>query len=382
VNAPAGWGAWRQGLIDRLDGPRPLSFAPVLSKVRLVLLDDLAAMIAAGGHPETSSLAVRVARNTVRGEATVIAGGRASRELAAAANAVAASWDEIDEGYRPATCHGGLYTIPAAMAEVEATDAALDDLLEAIVVGYEIVTAVARALPAPRPLVLHPHATLSPIGAAAAVAWLRTHDAEFVLNCADVASTMALTGSFRHATQGLQARNAWAGAGALIGFFAVDAAASGLLSDKDALLDVYRDAFRQHPDGDELTSKRQNDHWAIIDGYHKPYATCQYTHSAMEACAELVAGHGNFEPAAIEEVIVETHPLGLALDATQPTTAAHPVAPVSPTAFRAARPAGSRRYPLGWGAGDGGQLSECGRWPRPSTGDRGRACEGGRGNSW
>jgi 2-methylcitrate dehydratase PrpD len=320
VTAPAGWAAWRQALIERLGGPSPLAVPVVLRKARLVLVDDLAAMIAAAGHVETVALAAHLRREEAAGEATVIAGGRASRELAAAANAVAASWDEIDEGYRPATCHGGLYTLPAALAEVEATGVSLDDLLEAVVIGYEVVTAVARALPAPRPLILHPHATLSPLGAAAAVAWLRTRDPDFVVASVDVAATMAFTGSFRHATQGLQARNAWAGAGALIGFFAVDATASGLLSDDRALLEVYRDTFGQVPDAEELNARPESDHWAILDGYHKPYAACQYTHAALEACAELVAVHGCFDPSAIEEVLVDTHPLALALDATQPTT--------------------------------------------------------------
>jgi hypothetical protein len=67
-------------------------------------------------------------------------------------------------GDRPATCHGSLYTLPAALAEVEATGGTLGDLLTAVVLGYEVVTRVARAYRPPVPLALHPHATLSRSG--------------------------------------------------------------------------------------------------------------------------------------------------------------------------------------------------------------------------
>lgn len=318
VEAPAGWHEWLSALCDRLSSA-PLGADGVRSKAALVLVDDLAAMVAASGHAETLALTAKLGRTNGSLEATVVVSGRAAREHAAAANAVAAAWDELDEGYRPATCHGGLYTLPAAMAEAESAGQSLDQLLEALVVGYEVVTSLARAFPAPRPMRLHPHATLSPVGAAAAVTWLRTGDPRAVLTAADVAVTLSMAGPFRHATAGLQSRNVWAGAGALSGFFAADCAAAGLQADSCAPVEVLAGAHGHAISAEELASRPAS--WAILDGYHKPYAACQYTHSALEASADLVNGPLQGPAPEVREVLVETHPLALALDDRAPRTA-------------------------------------------------------------
>jgi 2-methylcitrate dehydratase PrpD len=314
----AAWTSWRSALVDRVASGSPLESAAVRQKAALVLIDDLAAMVAGAHEPEIRALAAARAPAGRDGEATVVAGGRADRERAAGVNAAAAAWNEMDEGYRPATCHGGLYTLPAAMAECEAAGATVGELLESVVIGYEFVTAVARLLPAPRPLVLHPHATLSPIGAAAAVAWFRTRDPRRVLEAVDVAATMSMAGPFRHASSGLQARNAWAAAGAMTGFFAVDCAAAGLASDAGAVLDVFQHAYGHAVAEAELT--KAPGHWAILDGYHKSYAACQYTHAAIEATAEIApAVAGRLDE--VREVLVETHQLAIPLSDPAPVTA-------------------------------------------------------------
>ncbi|MDX2357252.1 MmgE/PrpD family protein [Dietzia sp. PP-33] len=319
MSAPAQWHEWREQLAARVSGD-PIGDDPQLSrKAALVVVDDLAAMVFGRQHSEIRDFSEAMTRGDVHGEATVVAGGRAPRERAAAANAVAAGWDELDEGYRPATCHGGLYALPAAMAESEATGASLDELLSAVVVGYEVATAVARAFPAPRPLVLHPHATLSPIGAAAAVTWLRTRSGGAVLDAVDAAATMSMAGPFRHATSGAQVRNVWAGGGAVLGFLASDAAAAGLRGDAVTLFDIFGTTYGQDVDPGELSSDRGS--WAIIDGYHKRYAACQYTHAALECALEICEGSPLESPGDVVAIDVDTHPLAMALDDRAPTTA-------------------------------------------------------------
>lgn len=318
MSVPTGWAGWRDGLERRLAAD-PLADPAVRRRAALVLVDDLAATVLGGRHAEVAAFAGLQVRGG-SGESRVLAGGTAPRERAAAANAVAAGWDELDEGFRPATCHGGLYAVPAAIAEAEATGASTDALLRAVVVGYEVATQVARAVPAPRPLRLHPHATLSPIGAAAAVTWLRTSSPSAVLAAADVAASMSMVGPFRHATDGLQARNAWAAGGAVLGFLAADAAASGLGADATTLLDVLRDAYGQVPDEAFLADPAQE--WAVLEGYHKRYAACQYTHAALECALALGAdGITGDALARVEAITVATHPLALALDDTAPRTA-------------------------------------------------------------
>jgi len=318
VSTRAAWLAWRDRLGAKLVDP--LQSDEVRRRAALVLLDDLAAMVV--GHRTAEVRAFADLVGAAGGEARLLTSrGAASRERAATVNAVAAAWDELDEGYRPATAHGGLYAVPAVIAEAEATGAGLDDVLAAIVVGYEVATGVARAFPSPRPLLLHPHATHSPIGAAAALAWLRTGDAGAVLAAADVAATLSMPAPFRLATAGAQVRNLWAGAGASAGFLAASAAQAGLGSDPGVVPDVFADTYGYRPDEQELATGPEPGRWAILDGYHKLYAACQYTHSALEAAAE-VAGRlgGGVDPAQVSRVDVRTHPLALPLDDVSPST--------------------------------------------------------------
>ncbi|MGJ9421401.1 MmgE/PrpD family protein [Aeromicrobium sp. CF3.5] len=288
-------------------------------KVSLVLADDLAAMIAGHEHAEVRTLVTQAKAHGGQQEARLLNGVRLPREKAAAINATAAAWDELDEGYRPATCHGGLYTIPVVIAEAEATGRTIAEVLAAVVVGYEVVTAFARVLPAPRPLVLHPHATLSPIGAAAALTWLRTGDARSTLAAADVAVTMSMAGPFEHAVSGAQVRNAWPAAGAMLGFLAADMAAAGLGAEPTSARETFARGYGHSLNDAELDHDFA--YWAILDGYHKAYATCQYTHSALEASVELadgaLAGRSIDD---IRDIMISTHPLAYPLDNRSPLT--------------------------------------------------------------
>jgi len=323
TQTPAGWSAWRGRLADRIDGIIPdqlLGDEVLRRRASLVLMDDLAAMVGGHAHAEVVALVKAMSRDGSPFESTVLAaGGRLARDKAAAVNAAAAAWDELDEGYRPATCHGGLYTVPAIIAEAEATGSDVASVLAAVIVGYEVVTAFARVLPAPKPLLLHPHATLSPIGAAASVAWLRSGRAEDVLAAVDIAATMSMAGPFSHAASGAQVRNGWPAAGAVLGFLAADFASAGLGGEVTSAFDVLSSTYGHELDYEELD--RALGAWAILDGYHKLYAACQYTHSALEAAVDLIEGPlAGLPMDSIDEVVVATHPLALPLDNRDPVT--------------------------------------------------------------
>ena len=111
-----------------------------------VLADDLSAIVGARNEPEVERFHEKVLGRKTPAEATVFRGGRArtDRLSAAVANAVAADWLELDEGYRNTPCHAGLYVLPALLAEAEARNLAFGELVRALVLGYEVVTRIAR----------------------------------------------------------------------------------------------------------------------------------------------------------------------------------------------------------------------------------------------
>lgn len=293
--------------------------AAIMARAAIVLCDDIAAIVAARNEPEVVQLQGRLVSGGGPREATVFNGAadKSDRFSAAVANAAAADWCELDEGYRRATCHAGLYTIPALIAEAEASGASTRDMLRGLVLGYEIVARFARAFP-PRSLVLHPHASLAAVGAAAAVGTVRRLDAPVLLAAVASASTMVAPGPYRHAVEGALVRNVWPAAGAWCGMQAVEWAECGIGGTPQSPYDVFVTGFGNRVVPEQLTEGLGQD-WALSDGYHKIHACCQYSHSTVEAILDLRAELGD-RIRKSRRIVVETHPLGMTLDNRAPET--------------------------------------------------------------
>jgi 2-methylcitrate dehydratase PrpD len=300
----------------------PLS-AAVRGRAVEVLLDDLAAAVGAAAEPAVRQIAELAARRGP-GSARLWAGGFAEPGWAALANAVACSWIELDEGYRLATCHGGLYALPAVAAEADRLDVSLGEVLAALVAGYEVATRVARAYPAVRPPAVHPHASLAAVGAAAGVAALRRMSAGDTVAALGAAASFAVAGPFDHAVEGLLVRNVWPGLGAFHGILACDLAPLGIGGSASGLSEVFGRILGPSADLERVAATLTGDlgaRYAVQDGYRKAYACCQYTHSAVEAVLDLRAGPlRDLRADAVERVEVEAHPLAMTLINHEPTT--------------------------------------------------------------
>ena len=293
----------------------------VWRRAALVAADNLAAVVAARDEPELRPLHDQLLSTGGAAEATVFRGGRprTDRYSAAVANGAAANWCELDEGYRKVPCHGGLCVLPALWAEAEAAENTVREMLRALAVGYEAVTRFARAFPFPEPM-LHPHATLPAVGAAAGVAAMRRLGEGRFLDAITGASTMVAPGPFNHAVNGALVRNMWAGVGAWIGLRSVDWAGFGIRGAASSPYDVFVGGLGAEPRPDELTAGLGQS-WGIVDGFHKIYACCQYAHAAVESVEELLARRPDVEAASdIERIVMETHWRGLALENRRPAT--------------------------------------------------------------
>ena len=293
----------------------------VLRKAAGVLADDLAAMVGARDEPEVQRFHQRLLARAHVPEATVWRGGtaRTDRLSAAVANALAGDWLELDEGYRPTPCHAGLYLLPALLAEAEATGLRCDALLRALVLGYEIITRVARAW-TPRTLTMQAHGRYAAVGAAAGISLARRLAPDELVAALGAAATLIGPAPRNHLEEGVLIRNAWPASGAWNGMMAVEWAGCGIGGSAQALHDVYGTVL----DG-EAHPQRLVDglgaHWAVLDGYTKIYACCQHLHSTVEAAMALRAGHGALAlPEQIAGVAVQCHPLALAFANAAPAT--------------------------------------------------------------
>ncbi|MBT5264828.1 MAG: MmgE/PrpD family protein [Rhodospirillaceae bacterium] len=286
-----------------------------------VLCDDLAAIVAARDEPELIALADGMARSAGAPEASVFdaKGRRMDRYSAATVNGSAADWCELDEGYRRAICHAGLYCVPALLAEAEATGATGQDLLRALVIGYETSTRVARAF-SWETLTLHPHGSLAAVGAAASISALRRLSGEAAAVAISSASTMVVPGPFNHTVEGALVRNVWPGVAAWTGLRAVDWASGGITGRRESLHDVFAVSLGGTAMPEEL-SEGLGTVWGLADGYQKLHACCQYAHSAVEATLDLMGGEAaGIEADAIQGIHIETHWKGQHLDNANPAT--------------------------------------------------------------
>ncbi|WP_108658342.1 MmgE/PrpD family protein [Acuticoccus kandeliae] len=292
----------------------------IRARAALILADDLGAMIAARHEPELIALRDGVAASAGHAEASVLdgSGTRLDRYSAALSNGTAADWCELDGGYRRVVCHAALYCISALIAEAEARDATLDDVLLALLVGYETVARVGEAFHF-ADLVLHPHGGLATIGAAASVAKLRGDDAATTHDAIATAATLVLPGPFNHAVEGALVRNAWPGLCAQNGLRAADWARIGVTGNANSLYEVFAGIFGGTARPAALC-EGLGARWAVSDCYHKMHACCQYGHSTVEAVLEAIGTAGALSPDAIRAIHVDTHPKGRKLDNDAPAT--------------------------------------------------------------
>ncbi len=287
-----------------------------------VLADDLAAMIGARDEPEVAAFHARTIERSRHAEATLFRDGapRVDRISAAVANAMATDWLELDEGYRVTACHGGLYTVPTLLAQAEANALRFDEMLRALVLGYEIVTRVARAWSSPV-LTMQCHGRYCAVGAAAAAALAARVDAATLMAALTNAATLIGPSPRNHMYEGALVRNVWPAAGAWSGLMALEWAQCGISGLPGGLFDVYSSVLGGQAHPQRLTDGL-GEHWAVLDGYTKIHACCQLLHASVDAAVELhQALHADQVPLAqIESIHVETHGLALPLGNAQPQT--------------------------------------------------------------
>ncbi len=287
----------------------------------MVIADDLAAMLSAESEPQVMNYQTALVASGPVGQASVIRRDRAKLAplQAALANALSASWNELDEGYRRAVCHAGLYTLPILLAISESEKIAFSEVLRASVLAYEVTARFAKTWRFSA-LTIHPHALFNAVGAAAAVGFLRRLPAAQMRHAICNASTLGVVGPYSQAVRGSLIRNAWAAAGIFNGLQAIDWAIAGVTSLSETPHDVYHETLHSQAHIEDLTQDLGTD-WAVSSGYHKINACCQYAHSSIEAMREILDKHPELQGGSgVAQIELQTHHLGMTLTDKEPVT--------------------------------------------------------------
>jgi len=287
----------------------------------MVIADDLAAMLSAENEPQVMAYQNQMIARGPAGSASLFRRDQAQLAplQAALGNALSASWNELDEGYRKAVCHAGLYTLPVLLAIAESEKLSTVEVLRASTLAYEITARFAKTWRFSA-LSIHPHALFNAVGAAAAIGFLRRLPAQQMLDALSNASTLGVVGPYNQAVRGALIRNAWAAAGIFNGFQSIEWAEAGISGLADTPHAVYHEMLGSEVHPEDLTLNLGQD-WAVSSGYHKINACCQYAHSSIEAIQEILQHNPQLLGGAdVVKIEIETHPLGMTLNNFKPVT--------------------------------------------------------------
>ena len=252
--------------------------------IRCIL--DLLAAVAAGVNSPSAQATRRVAADTFGAGASPVwfSGLTGSIVGAAWSNSAAASAQDLDDGNRLARGHPGAAVIPTVFALASDGDCSFDDLIKAIVVGYEVGVGVgaSRGYYARTGM-------WSCYGVVAAAGLLRRTPPDQLAHAFAIAgmtapNLLSTGGGPRYPVpEGTDVKEGipWSTAGAIV---AVRLAEAGFTGPRDIL------DHAPHYASAKLVERIGNEH-SICKTYFKLYSCCRHVHAPVDALLTLIDRH-------------------------------------------------------------------------------------------
>ncbi|MBX4862941.1 MmgE/PrpD family protein [Rhizobium bangladeshense] len=242
-----------------------------------------------------------------KGEAAIWMTDRTVIPIAAViANATAASALDLDDGHRAARGHPGACVVPTVLTLAPFAGVSADDVLSAIVSGYDVGVRVAAAQNA-QGIETRQSGRWAALAAVAAAASLFKVEPPLIAQALSIAGVLApnqqangSSGYSRLTGNDVKEGIPWSVA---TGLMALDLARNGYTGPED-LLD-HPGYYDRHRILEGLGHR-----FEICGTYFKPYACCRYIHAALDRLFDLVKAH---ELKAADIVSVEVETFGWAL---------------------------------------------------------------------
>ena len=293
----------------------------VLTMARQSLLDWSGSAIRGSVEPPARMFIDLAREEGGQPRATALPGGwKTSVTWAARINAAASHTMEMDDLHPASVLHPGAPVIPAALAMGEALDSSGVELIEAIVVGYEIAIRAGEAAGRTHYDYWHTTATCGTFGAAMAAAKLLKLDSEQIIHALGAAGTQS-AGLWVFLEDGAMSKQLHPAHAAAAGVVAAELARRGFTAARRIFEGSkgFLDAMSADPQP-ELLTRGLGSEFRLTDNSFKKHAACRHTHSAIDAVIE-VRGDG-VEPEEIECVTVAVYPAACdLLEGVRPTTA-------------------------------------------------------------
>ena len=290
----------------------------VRERAKVLTLDYLGSTIRARQEAESTPALLNMLQALSldgAGEATVFGDSKKwTPAVAALLNGALGHSLDFDDTHADSSLHPSAPVVPAAFAVGEMVGASGEQVLTAIVAGYEVCCRLGNALDPTSHYArgFHPTATAGTYGAAAAAGKLLGLSKEQLISAFGVSGSQA-AGSLQFLVNGAWNKRYQVGAAAMNGVIAATLAKNDFLGatesveGKHGLLVGYSDDA--HPE--KATAGLGKVYETMKIGV-KPYPSCRYTHAAIDAIIAMRREH-NLTPAQVKRVEIGLHRNGITL---------------------------------------------------------------------
>jgi 2-methylcitrate dehydratase PrpD len=277
---------------------------------------DLLGVAISGSRTDMALVSTRFAlKHFAQGDATLIGSTLRLNEAGATwVNGICASALDLDDGHRRAAGHPGAAVIPTALAVAETAGASGRDFLTAVVVGYEVGIRASVAMRPDFRAGRYSTGIWGGFGSVAAAGKLLGFDQRAFQNALGAVGFHGPSpagGAFMHESM-VKETIGWAGvSGCSSAFLALE----GFTGPEDVL-----DRSGRY-DIAKLTGDL-GQHYAVQETYFKPYASCRWSHPAVDGALQLVQEEG-LQLDEIEEIhVAGFQPATMLVDYTPATAVA------------------------------------------------------------
>lgn len=286
----------------------------VIEITKLSFLDWLGSALAGAGKEAGQMVYAVVEDIGGTPQATLIPSLRKSSCLnAALVNGAVSHIVELDDVHKASILHAAAAIIPAALAAAEKIGASGEELITAIVAGYEVGIRIGEAVTPSHYYYWHNTGTCGTFGAAAAAGKILGLNRDQMVHALGNAGTQA-AGLWEFLADGAMSKHLHPGKAAMNGLLAALLAARGFTGASKILEGAkgFCKATAREYDLNKITDGLGQS-YKILENSFKIHASCRHTHPGLDLVIAL-AKQFDLTPGQVEKIVVKTY--GIALDIT------------------------------------------------------------------
>ena len=277
----------------------------VVDRVKYLFLDFIGVAIR-GARSESSKSMYRFVREMGKGNGVIIGTkDKAPHIYSALANGTAGHAIEMDDVNNEASLHPGVVVFPSALATSEMVGTGGKRFIEAVVLGYEIMVRLGKALGPENSYGrgFHPTATCGTFGSSVTASKVLGLKEGKIANVMGIAGSQA-AGSMEYLAQGAWTKRFHAGWAALSGMVAAQLAKKGfkgptsIIEGRDGFLHAYSNGADASKVLEGIGSG-----FEILRTSVKPHACCRYMQPPIDGVLKIVK-ENNLRPDQVEKLRV------------------------------------------------------------------------------